>query len=457
MSIRERYPIPQLPQSHYFVSIARGRTMRTFTARPWTVWAAGAAFAAMFAWGAGATAYIVFRDDMLSAYLARQSDMQSAYEDRLADARTALDKVASRQLLDQNSFEGKLHELLSRQALLEQHGDMVARIAEQASAHGGGGAPELHPRAKTAALSAFSGLKDVAAAPSSAKAYAPMDSTLAITPGPNDKPRPLDEPQRHSSLDPANAPEAADFLASLHDTSMSPTGRLGLIAISLDRSERKQELALQALDEAAKKFNERWKAIIAKAQLPLEEPTGSIPKGVGGPFIPVGKGDADPVFDKNLSRASFDVAQMERLKKALPYMPIREPLFGDMRETSPFGYRIDPFLGRQSLHPGIDLVQAYGAEIHATAAGKVVHAGPLGGYGNCVEIDHGGGIATRYGHMSQILVAEGDSVKAGDTIGLIGSTGRSTGPHLHYEVRIDGAPVDPAPALDVAAALKPWS
>jgi len=455
MSIRERYPSPQLPQSHYFVSIARGQSMRTFTARPWTLWAAGAVFAATFAWGAGATAYIAFRDDMLSAYLARQSDMQSAYEDRLADARTALDKVASRQLLDQNSFEGKLHELLSRQALLEQRGAMVAQIAEQASAHGGGGAPELRQHPKLAAMSAFTNLKDSGASSSSAKAYAPMDSTLEITPGPNDKPRPLDEPQRHSSLEPAKATNSADFLATLDDASMSPAGRLGLIAISLDRSERKQELALQALDEAAKKFNQRWKAIIAKAQLPMDEPTGSIPKGVGGPFIPLGKDAADPEFDKNLSRASLDVAQMERLKKALPYMPIREPLFGDMRETSPFGYRTDPFLGRPSLHPGVDLVQAYGAEIHATAAGKIVHAGPLGGYGNCVEIDHGGGIATRYGHMSQVLVAEGDNVKAGDAIGLIGSTGRSTGPHLHYEVRIDGAPVDPAPALDVAAALKP--
>ena len=455
MSIRERYPIAQLPQSHYFVSIARGRTMRTFTARPWTIWAVSAAFAVVFAWGSGATAYIAFRDDMLSAYLARQTDIQLAYEDRLADARTALDKVASRQLLDQNSFEGKLHELLSRQALLEQRGDMVARIAEQASAHGGGGLPEAHPRAKTATISAFSGLKGAAVAPSAAKAYAPMDSTLEITPGPNDKPRPLDEPQRHSSIERAKAPETADFLASIDDTSMSPTGRLGLIAISLDRSERKQELDLQALDDAAKKFNGRWKAIIAKAQLPMDEPTGSIPKGLGGPFIPMGAGATDPAFDKNLARATFDVAQMERLKKALPYMPIREPLFGDTRQTSPFGYRIDPFLGRPSLHPGIDLVQAYGAEIHATAAGKVVHAGPLGGYGNCVEIDHGGGIATRYGHMSQVLVAEGDSVKAGDTIGLIGSTGRSTGPHLHYEVRIDGEPIDPAPALEVAAALKP--
>ena len=457
MSIRERYPRPQLPSSYYFVSIARGEDMRTFSARPWMVWTGIAAIVFLFAWGAGTTTYIAFRDDMLGAYLARQSEMQAAYEDRLADARSALDRVASRQLLDQNSFEGKLHELLSRQALLEERGAMVAKIAEQANVRGGSGAPELRARAKTAAQSAFVGVGGPASAASAARAFAPMDSTLEITPNPNEKPRPLDEPQRHTSLEPSNTPNAdvGDILASIDDSAVSPTGRLGLIAVSLDRSERKQELALQTLDEAAKRFNERWRAIIAKAQLPIDEPTGSIPAGIGGPFIPMSKDATQPEFDKRLTRAALDVAQMDRLKKALPYLPIREPLFGEMRETSPFGYRSDPFLGRAALHPGVDLVQSYGAEIHATAAGKVVHAGPMGGYGNMVEIDHGGGITTRYGHMSQIMVSEGDAVKPGDTLGLIGSTGRSTGPHLHYEVRIDGEPVDPAPALDVAAALSP--
>jgi murein DD-endopeptidase MepM/ murein hydrolase activator NlpD len=119
--------------------------------------------------------------------------------------------------------------------------------------------------------------------------------------------------------------------------------------------------------------------------------------------------------------------------------------------SSPFGYRPDPFLGRPALHPGVDLVQSYGSEIRSTAAGRVVHAGPMGGYGNMVEIDHGNGLATRYGHMSEVLVAEGEEVKAGAVVGRIGSTGRSTGPHLHYEVRIDGEPVDPERFLQAGA------
>ena len=132
-------------------------------------------------------------------------------------------------------------------------------------------------------------------------------------------------------------------------------------------------------------------------------------------------------------------------------------LSGDPSLTSPFGYRVDPFLGRLALHPGVDLAEAYGAEIHAAATGRIVHAGLAGGYGIMVEIDHGNGLATRYAHMSEALVEEGQEVDKGAVLGRLGSTGRSTGPHLHYEVRVDGEPVDPerylrAGAADLAAA-----
>ena len=95
------------------------------------------------------------------------------------------------------------------------------------------------------------------------------------------------------------------------------------------------------------------------------------------------------------------------------------------------------------MHSGIDFREEYGAPVHATAAGKVVTAGPQGGYGNMVEIDHGNGLSTRYGHMSAILVSEGQWVEAGGVVGRLGSTGRSTGPHLHYETRVNDEAVDP--------------
>jgi murein DD-endopeptidase MepM/ murein hydrolase activator NlpD len=457
MSLRERYPRAQLPTSHYFISVARGEEMRTFSTRPWTLWAGAGVIATLLTWAVGATAYIAFRDDMLGALLTRQAEMQAAYEDRLADARSALDKVASRQLLDQNSFEGKLHELLSRQALLEQRGSLVAQIAKQAAERGGASAPDIAARAsaKGGALAALNSLTPPAGA-GAARAYAPMDSSSDDVAPTKGKPRPLDEPQKHSALEPSDVPGAqgGDRLGMLDDPDLAPGARLSLLASSLDRTEKQQVSSLETLGATAHRFNDSWKAIIARSGLPIPETTASVPKGVGGPFIPL-SGEAAAPFDRAAVKAERDIEAMERLKKTIPFLPIREPLFGDMRETSPFGTRTDPFLGRLALHPGVDLVLAYGAEIHATAAGKIVTAGWGGGYGNMVEIDHGGGVSTVYGHMSEIEVSEGEEVKPGQVIGKVGSTGRSTGPHLHYELRINDEPVDPQRILEVAALLSP--
>ena len=118
--------------------------------------------------------------------------------------------------------------------------------------------------------------------------------------------------------------------------------------------------------------------------------------------------------------------------------------------TSAFGVRSDPFRGSAAMHAGIDLSSPSGTPIYATADGVINRAEWFGGYGNMVEIDHGKGIATRYGHMSRIVARSGDRVKRGELIGYVGSTGRSTGNHLHYEVRIDGHAVNPMPFLQSA-------
>ena len=162
---------------------------------------------------------------------------------------------------------------------------------------------------------------------------------------------------------------------------------------------------------------------------------------------------SDPAFGQALTRVARDIAEADRLRALMPFVPLRMPLSGDPSITSPFGYRPDPFLGRLALHPGVDLTEAWGAEIHATAAGRVTHAGPMGGYGIMVEIDHGNGLATRYAHLSRALVDEGQEVAQGTVLGKMGSSGRSTGPHLHYEVRVDGEPVDPERYLRAGAEL----
>jgi murein DD-endopeptidase MepM/ murein hydrolase activator NlpD len=118
--------------------------------------------------------------------------------------------------------------------------------------------------------------------------------------------------------------------------------------------------------------------------------------------------------------------------------------------TSGFGYRTDPFNGRGAMHAGIDFKGAIGSPIFAAADGRVTFAGQKSGYGNAIEITHANGLLTRYAHLSRIGVKVGQLVAAGSTIGGLGSTGRSTGPHLHFEVRINDRAVNPRPFLEAA-------
>jgi murein DD-endopeptidase MepM/ murein hydrolase activator NlpD len=122
---------------------------------------------------------------------------------------------------------------------------------------------------------------------------------------------------------------------------------------------------------------------------------------------------------------------------------------GALRVTSPFGTRHDPFDGHLTRHDGVDLAGAEGDLIHAVAGGVVRRAGSLGGYGNAVEIDHGGGMTTLYGHASELLVRDGDRVTPGQPIARVGHSGRATGPHLHFELRQGGKPMNPSRALKI--------
>lgn len=120
--------------------------------------------------------------------------------------------------------------------------------------------------------------------------------------------------------------------------------------------------------------------------------------------------------------------------------------------SSPFGWRHDPFLGNGRSHEGIDLPGRFGAPVHATGAGVVTYASWMNGYGYLVQIDHADGFRTRYGHLSRILVRGGERVGLGEVIGQVGSTGRSTGSHLHYEIRRSGQPVNPLAYIGHAVA-----
>jgi murein DD-endopeptidase MepM/ murein hydrolase activator NlpD len=174
---------------------------------------------------------------------------------------------------------------------------------------------------------------------------------------------------------------------------------------------------------------------------------------VGGPLVPLAVDPRAGPFEAMLDRAQASVVQLDRLRRVATALPFGRPIAGEADQTSGFGYRNDPFTRRTALHTGLDFRGEHGAPARATAGGTVVAAERDGGYGNMVEIDHGNGVATRYAHLSAILVLPGQTVEAGAVVGRVGSTGRSTGPHLHYETRINDEPIDPQRFLRAGARL----
>jgi len=164
----------------------------------------------------------------------------------------------------------------------------------------------------------------------------------------------------------------------------------------------------------------------------------------GGPLQGGARGLGAP-----FERLAASLARMEGLEGGLASIPHNLPA-SLQYISSGFGYRSDPFTGEAAMHAGLDFRGPVGAPIYAAAAGRITFAGVKNGYGNCIEISHGNGMLTRYAHMSAFKAHVGDTVASGDTIGAIGSTGRSTGPHLHFEVRINDQPVNPRPFLEAA-------
>ncbi|MBT6116731.1 MAG: M23 family metallopeptidase, partial [Rhodospirillaceae bacterium] len=165
--------------------------------------------------------------------------------------------------------------------------------------------------------------------------------------------------------------------------------------------------------------------------------------GQGGPFVAF---DSSEPLDENAALLDRKITRLERLQEMVRVLPLNAPM-DDYRLTSDFGKRKDPVNGRLAMHSGIDFVSAGRAPVLAPSGGIVVFVGWRGGYGKVVEIDHGYGVRTRYAHLRKIFVKRGQEVDYRDKLGQIGSTGRTTGPHLHYEVLIDDQPTDPMPFL----------
>jgi len=222
-------------------------------------------------------------------------------------------------------------------------------------------------------------------------------------------------------------------------------------ATGLARIEARQLAFVDQLTRAAEARAARAAGAIRKFGLDpdnVARASRSARSAQGGPFIPFAADSARrDRLDPRFAALGQTLARMDALERGLVAIPSGKPAFATPI-TSSYGYRRDPFTGAAAMHSGIDFRGAYGSPILAAANGKVIYAGIRSGYGNCVEVAHSNGLVTRYAHLSRIVVRPGQRVSRGDRLGGMGSTGRSTGTHLHFEVRMNDHAINPRPFLE---------
>lgn len=390
------------------VIIARGDQIRHFTVRPWIAAVAGSAVAAVAVGYLLATSYLVLRDDLIGATVARQARMQQAYEDRISSLRAQVDRITSRQLLDQQMMEEKVGELITRQQ------ELAAR------------------QAKIGPL---------------------LDGAEDLKTSTDEVPTPSPRPDVRAGLDAAVPTTLAGLLPDFRSGSqnLSAADNADRLFVSINQSLRSIEAdqmgRLKSMTEKAYRTAEAISDALEGAGLSIAKGYGT--SSVGGPLVPL---DQSRQFDAVVDELDEALTTLDTVKEKARQLPISNPAPGKQVSSS-FGVRKDPLLGTPALHAGMDFRATTGSSVRASGAGTVVSAGWNGGYGRMVEIDHGKGLTTRYAHMSKVLVAVGDKVEPGDVVGRVGSTGRSTGPHLHYEVRREGKPLNPLEFIKAGKAI----
>jgi murein DD-endopeptidase MepM/ murein hydrolase activator NlpD len=409
------------------VIIARGDEIRHFTVRPWLAAVAGSALAAVVIGYLGATSYLVLRDNLIGAATARQARIQQAYEDRISALRAQVDRITSRQLLDQQLMETKVTELIERQTQLSERHGRLGPLLERAE----GGLNNILP-----ATVPVPATREDTSASAAGIIDAPQTLALANLGGPQNGARPFAFWSTGAdSQTPASSADRADKLFVSINQSLK--------AIESDQIAQISTLANSASESADAISN-----ALEAAGLPVDSDFSQDDVGksdVGGPLIPV---DGTTIFDTKVKELDVALNTLDQVKQDARRLPLANPAPGHA-VTSPFGVRTDPLIGAAALHSGMDFRAPVGMDAKVTAPGVVVKAGWNGGYGRMVEVDHGQGFTTRYAHLSEILVSVGEKLSAGDSVGRTGSSGRSTGPHLHYEVRHNGEAVDPLTFLTV--------
>jgi murein DD-endopeptidase MepM/ murein hydrolase activator NlpD len=408
-----------------YTLVHAGRQLRI---GPIAFWIVVGTLVIMAAWSITTATYFAFHDDVLTRLVSRQAEMQFGYEDRIAELRAQIDRLSSRQLLDQEQYEQKLDQMSRRQATLESRAAALSALTDAAAtgsikppARNGVSTPQHNAPVKPSPLG---------------------DATKFVPPA-----------ARDAKLGAASPATRRLALAGSDDID----GTLAGVQASLDRVEARHRALLNALEESYRSKAQRLRGVLADLGVDTRKiapaPKPRVESGTGGPFVPALPPFTAAAFDRQLYAVKVARVEIEQLTRSLVSIPVRKPILGEGEIVSGFGERIDPFLSRPAMHTGLDFRAEIGDPILVTANGTVTAAGWSGGYGNMVEVDHGNGFATRYGHMSEIDVKVGQQVKIGQSLGKVGTTGRSTGPHLHYETRIDGEAVDPQKFLNAGSKL----
>jgi murein DD-endopeptidase MepM/ murein hydrolase activator NlpD len=385
--------------------------------------------AVLFALWSGATSfYLVFRDDILQRLAAGYSENYRAQDAQIVALTAEIERLRSTKFVDQEKIEQQLSDLSRIQRMIDARHKALSALTQAVSRNND----------ITGSVPAGPQLPPGPEEPQAAPKPRPLSDTLLIDP-------PL---MRSASIQSrVNFPRAA--VATTGDKRQRD---LATAANALSKLGAQQAHTLNAMESELDQRADRTKRAIAALghRLPAVKKAQAVP--AGGPFIAYTAVPQDS-FMRQVFRIRLAMEEQERMARQFDGLPVMLPVRGPAEVTSGFGPRVDPFLKRLAMHAGVDIRGELGDPVRASAAGTVIAAERHRAYGLMVDVDHGNGLVTRYAHLSAIGVKEGAKVPAGAVLGKIGSTGRSTAPHLHYEVRLNGDAVDPRRYLRAGMAL----
>jgi murein DD-endopeptidase MepM/ murein hydrolase activator NlpD len=405
-------------------------------------------------WVAFSSVNVIFKDRIIAAKDHRYQQMQSTYENRVADQQVSYDELNSALISAEDHFKAKADELQRKQDIVAKLlnrkravDSTLTSIAGNAQLKSGDDLPRMSPNANAAGDSEDVGVSTNAGSGDADDAAAPAKgaSQLNVMPQ-NVEPQPrTGRPTKASFLNGALTKFASalfHFGKPARDAVLPNQPALRVLAEQANRISAMsgQETALlEGVDHQITGRIGDLQAVLTRVGVDPNALEQKVAGAMGGPLVPVQDVHIEGIADQNFTNAYEGIgahaSELDTLFAALRHVPLTTPVHGSaFEQTSPFGARVDPFTHRVSFHPGLDFAGPWGSIVAATAPGTVDYAGPRGGYGNLVEIDHGYGFKTRYGHLSAVLVQVGAKVQKGSPIGKLGSTGRSTGPHVHYEV-----------------------